>query len=123
MSDSPPPGVDEDEPKAPGSDTADHDAVAIAPTGDGAEAADPAAQFSQYEHPPGYADYYSYYGYPSYGAPGYGPPPGVHAHNTTCSKEVALLAAKLVTHLHHACAGVNVSANSGTVRVPFICSC
>jgi hypothetical protein len=81
MTDSPPPGLEEDPvvpsvdgSKAPGAkaDTANAgEAGGVAPA---AGLADPASV----QYPPGYADYYSYYGYgygsTAYSASAYGPP-------------------------------------------------
>lgn len=81
MSDSPPPGIEEEEPHALVSKALDQGAAPAVPVDRPpdveARAADPASV--QYGAPPGYADYYSYYQYPGYGAPSYGPPPGRQA--------------------------------------------
>lgn len=128
MSDSPPPGIEEDESKAPDADAVERKeaaaAPAVRPSDDEAKAADPAAQYSQYGAPPGYADYYSYYGYPGYGAPGYGPPPGGHASLSVVNLQSQGLLGPLtaVTRLHHACAGFVMPSTSEAARVLFSCS-
>lgn len=124
MSDSPPPGVDDDDQRDVAAASLKPEVAASAsvdrPSGAEASTADPAANYLQYGPPPGYADYYRYYGYPQYGASGYSAPPGeLQEHHPGPVCHSGLLGPGIcVTHLQNACAGLD-SSDAEPARVPF----
>lgn len=111
--DSPPPGVEE-EPVAPGVEPAAADAATAS---DGRLTQAGPEYGSRYGPPPGYSDYYSYYGYPGYGAPGYGAPGGLLAGKQFASAAAAAGMPATITCLTNACAGAITSNNREAVRV------